>query len=384
MPIAFKLNSHSTNAQFSEAHNARKIEPDYLLKKEHRLTNFHTQKITPENYTQKATKIYKEKVGQKLHPKTQLFHEAILVFGAKELEQLYPKYIDKNFLHKELHERAQAYAQHLHEKYGFEILSIHTHCDEGHITKSHPMATEKPHYNIHTHILLGNVNYSTGRTCRRKMTKKNLSEEQTKVAETFNQYGFERGIKDKKKVGLEHKEFKAVAQETAPLIQKIKILENNLSAANKEIEMLKKSTESHLSSKIQPDNNFLSVSTENEVLKAKIKEIEGQNKAFVEKMKELEGKLSQELTRKETRFLDPSLREKTKEDLISEIGSLRLKIEMLQEINGDYVAKVEQKVAENKARFDALTKIFLELPREVKRMGLKQAFEEFQNQSQKI
>jgi hypothetical protein len=177
-------------AAHSEDHNLRKDEPSYLLPKDKRLENEFWQhpKMEKEIFDQEI-----ENANRKGGPKPKLENsrwEAVLNLNAGHTL-----------------EDVQRVAKHIEEKFNITCSAIAVHRDEGHINERG--VAER---NLHAHINF--VTYKDGKQNWRKEHIKpdKLSELQTEVAELLD---MERGKIGSKAQRLDHRQYKAQAQELA-------------------------------------------------------------------------------------------------------------------------------------------------------------------------
>lgn len=166
-------------------------EATYLLPKEYRHPNYHSHKISNANkvwgeWVEKIEKRYNEVHKRKLRSDAVRIEEGLIVLSAEQVKQCSPD---------EIWSKMQEFKRWFEKRHNTEILSMDWHRDEGHINDAGEVEL-----NEHCHFLFADVDMD-GQKIRSnwKRSGEELREMQDKIAELFEPLGFERGIKNQKK-----------------------------------------------------------------------------------------------------------------------------------------------------------------------------------------
>lgn len=189
------INIKKTVPKMSEAHNERKVRPNYLLPQyegqhEHWKTETISQRIGA------IEDLYLKEVGQKMQLVAKPIREGVVVISEetsmKELTLLGNRF---------------------KERFGIDCFQIHIHKDEGHVVTEKEARAAKEYgevkvvgsiiRNLHAHMIFDWQDKETGRSI--KLNPADMREMQTITAEAL---GMERGDANKKASRLEAKEFK--------------------------------------------------------------------------------------------------------------------------------------------------------------------------------
>lgn len=207
----------------SSAHNLRIDEPSYLLPIEFRLENESWQNSKSDK---ELFELELKNSNRKGGPKPKLENsrwEAVLN-------------LNKNHSLEDV----QKVAEHIAKKFNITPTEITIHRDEGHIENG------KPVYNFHAHLNF--LTYKDGKQNWRKELIKPaaLSELQTEVSQIL---GMERGRVNSKAKRLDHRQYKAVAQEMQynfrEYQQKITALEELTTEQKRELHQLNSAVKNH-------------------------------------------------------------------------------------------------------------------------------------------
>lgn len=216
------INFKKSNAINTE-HNDRNLAPKYLLvngglgiecnRKHDEARRLKNQIISS------AIQKYTERTGQKFQAKSYEWSAVVNLKPNSTMQDL------------------EKLAEHLQEKYGFQCYQIAIHRDEGHINERGEEVL-----NHHAHLEFITLDKETGKNNFRSISKKDLSQIQSEVAEIL---GMQRGI-DKRLSGAKRIEPRAYAKmkesekgERAKELEKVKELQSENRALKTANNMLK-------------------------------------------------------------------------------------------------------------------------------------------------
>lgn len=283
-------------------HNDRTMKVSYLIDDSSKNYCSVDSKTALENFNhckEIATKKYQELTKQKLQSKTIFLKEAIINLEAHHTEK------DLEPIIKKL------------ESYGFKVLQVSIHRDEGFLNKE----TNKNQYNYHAHITMFNLDLQTGKSVKfGKNYRTELSKLQTFVAKELN---MERGKVSDKVHALE------IGKEYDPH-QTRRLGTHELKRAKKELEEQRLSIKQELTYK-------------HKEYQAKITSLENVANPLKKELHALNNEISKLKNNSEAQ--------------LQKIAELNQKIENLEKINTSLVhnqTETAQKLQENEKMIEAL------------------------------
>ena len=144
------------------------------------------------------------------------------------------QYLDEGKTTKDIDKGFYKYAKNLEDKYGFNVMDMSIHKDEGHIKENGEIQ-----YNYHCHLVCHNFHFSTGKAIVSHMTKQDFRDMQTLAQESFNQMNldFSRGI-DKRNTNAKHLKrndyiLKVKKEELKKVYQELNLEKNNVKEQRK-------------------------------------------------------------------------------------------------------------------------------------------------------
>lgn len=192
----------------SQTHNLRLREFDYVKKELSPMNQSYGDMTPHEKVINELKTIIKEKTGRTAQAKAKFLLEGVFLFN-------------KNHTNQQLKMVADQFA----DEYNIVVKELHIHRDEGHYSIDNIW-----HPNLHAHIIIENINRSTGKSLR--LNKEDLSSIQTFFAESL---GMERGVTSNK-VHLNAIEYKMMkTKENIEILQllseeKAELIPNKLDA----------------------------------------------------------------------------------------------------------------------------------------------------------
>lgn len=183
------INLKPCKVTYSEAHNTRKTELDYVRKDLSNKNEFWSSVESLPKLVKEIADLVKEKTGRRMQEKAKPLHEAVVV-------------INENTTMAQLQEIGRQFK----EKFGCTAVQIAIHRDEGHFENEENSDRQVWQPNLHAHIVFDWYNHNTGKSV--KTTKKDTAEMQSIVAKIL---GMERGQSSDKK-HLSPEQYKAVQE----------------------------------------------------------------------------------------------------------------------------------------------------------------------------
>jgi hypothetical protein len=198
-------------------HNQRLANNIDLLPKEHRLTNYHLNKLSNvtkvfNTWKEENEERYQDITGRKLRSDAHRLESLAIILSEEQVSKCDPK---------DIWEKALEFKKSFEEKYKTTVRTMDWHRDEGYIDDEGNVVR-----NEHIHIEYDNVN-KDGKMVRRLFSKGDLVGFQDKIAEIYKPLGFVRGKdtakknrSDKPKLGIPQKKWRK--KKKAETLAKIK------------------------------------------------------------------------------------------------------------------------------------------------------------------
>lgn len=225
---------------YSEEHNQRLIQPDYLIEGYDGLPkNVSIVDDTIANRRTSIDQLYKEKVKQKIQDQMTPIKEAVIV-----MDKICFVTEDRKISVQAGIHRLNKLNSELKKRYGIEAFQTYIHFDEGKESEDGKPVNVFDR-NIHAHIVFDWQNKETGRMA--KLGRKEMMAIQTLTADIM---GLQRGELHSKAQRLEHKEYRATIKDFK---EQIKQLGEELDIKKSKIKLLIKN-----SADLKPSNNNLS------------------------------------------------------------------------------------------------------------------------------
>jgi len=187
------------------AHNQRLANNIDLLPKEHRLPNYHLNKLSNvtkvfNNWKTINEERYQDINGRKLRSDAHRLESLAIILSQEQVNKCNPN---------DIWENAQKFKEWFETRYKTTVRTMDWHRDEGHIDEEGNVIR-----NEHIHLEFDNVNFD-GKMVRKLFSKGDLVGFQDKIAEIYKPLGFVRGEDtakksrgDKPKLGIPQREWK--------------------------------------------------------------------------------------------------------------------------------------------------------------------------------
>lgn len=196
------------------------------------------------------------------------------------------QYLEEGKTTKDIDKGFYKYAKNLEDKYGFNVMDMSIHKDEGHIKENGEIQ-----YNYHCHLVCHNFHFSNGKAIVSHMTKQDFRDMQTLAQESFNQMNldFSRGI-DKRNTNAKHLKRNEFIQKVKK--EELKEIFIDISKAKKELKKVYQDLNLEKNNVKEQRNSYEKDSLEYKTLNKEYKELQQKEKEAREEYKNIENKLN--------------------------------------------------------------------------------------------